>query len=137
MYKDNMSARAAQQLRREITSMKALNHPNVLRLKDVHEVHGVAGNNVIALQIFFSRRRGCVRDSMYFFDLGIKGRLYPKGWHGVRRPARLENSTPDNQSCASLTCPAHTRHLAEFDVREEKWTRERGGCSCSGAGGRG
>lgn len=38
MYKDNMSARAAQQLRREITSMKALNHPNVLRLKDVHEV---------------------------------------------------------------------------------------------------
>eukprot|EP00752_Nemacystus_decipiens_P017568 g15743.t1 len=37
MYKDNMSARAAQQLRREITSMKALNHPNVLRLKDVHE----------------------------------------------------------------------------------------------------
>lgn len=38
MYKDNMSARATQQLRREITSMKALNHPNVLRLKDVHEV---------------------------------------------------------------------------------------------------
>lgn len=38
MYKDNMSARAAQQLRREITSMKALDHPNVLRLKDVHEV---------------------------------------------------------------------------------------------------
>lgn len=38
MYKDNMSARASQQLRREITSMKALNHPNVLRLKDVHEV---------------------------------------------------------------------------------------------------
>lgn len=38
MYKDNMSARAVQQLRREITSMKALNHPNVLRLKDVHEV---------------------------------------------------------------------------------------------------
>lgn len=38
MYKDNMSSRAAQQLRREITSMKALNHPNVLRLKDVHEV---------------------------------------------------------------------------------------------------
>ncbi|CAM9752335.1 unnamed protein product, partial [Sphacelaria rigidula] len=37
MYKDNMSARAAQQLRREITSMKALNHPNVLRLRDVHE----------------------------------------------------------------------------------------------------
>ncbi|CAM9381625.1 unnamed protein product [Ectocarpus sp. 4 AP-2014] len=37
MYKDNMSARAAQQLRREITSMKALDHPNVLRLKDVHE----------------------------------------------------------------------------------------------------
>lgn len=37
MYKDNMSARAAQQLRREITSMKALNHPNVLQLKDVHE----------------------------------------------------------------------------------------------------
>ena len=38
MYKDNMTARAAQQLRREITSMKALNHPNILRLKDVHEV---------------------------------------------------------------------------------------------------
>lgn len=38
MYKDNMTARAAQQLRREITSMKALDHPNVLRLKDVHEV---------------------------------------------------------------------------------------------------
>eukprot|EP00904_Undaria_pinnatifida_P011192 jgi/Undpi1/7202/HiC_scaffold_22.g09676.m1 len=37
MYKDNMTARAAQQLRREITSMKALNHPNILRLKDVHE----------------------------------------------------------------------------------------------------
>lgn len=43
MYKDNMSARAAQQLRREITSMKALNHPNVLRLKDVHEVDYVCG----------------------------------------------------------------------------------------------
>lgn len=38
MYKDNMTARAAQQLRREIASMKALNHPNILRLKDVHEV---------------------------------------------------------------------------------------------------
>lgn len=38
MYKENMSTRAKQQLRREITSMKALNHPHVLRLRDVHEV---------------------------------------------------------------------------------------------------
>lgn len=38
MYRDNMTPRAMQQLRREITSMKALEHPNILRLKDVHEV---------------------------------------------------------------------------------------------------
>ncbi|CAM9272498.1 unnamed protein product [Choristocarpus tenellus] len=37
MYKDGMSIRAAQQLRKEITAMKALNHPNVIRLKNVHE----------------------------------------------------------------------------------------------------
>lgn len=54
MYKDNMSARAAQQLRREITSMKALNHPNVLRLKDVHEV--------------------CIRTSRSFFCVGMTPR---------------------------------------------------------------
>lgn len=41
MYKENMSARANQQLRREITSMKNLNHPNILRLKEVHEVRKV------------------------------------------------------------------------------------------------
>ena len=38
MYKENMSARATQQLRREIMSMKNLTHPNILRLKDVNEV---------------------------------------------------------------------------------------------------
>lgn len=69
MYKDNMTARAMQQLRREITSMKALDHPNILRLKDVHEVTFCAKRNFIdnftAFSLDESSRRLLVLSSAY------------------------------------------------------------------------
>ncbi|CAM9535922.1 unnamed protein product [Discosporangium mesarthrocarpum] len=65
MYKDKMSTRATQQLRKEITAMKALIHPNVIRLKNVHE------------NLTYVKKNGLVKEAVILvLELAAGGELF-------------------------------------------------------------